>query len=296
MVLTHAIQAADCTTGGGKIVLFRGTARQEVDFSSRNQLPAPMPSPASAEQQLTDTALPGNIHGDEFPETSCLPDNPPQIWGHGGFWRNVLRIVENTTDGGMLPGPAAPDDPPREPTFAVTESEAHPTPPATVLVQPAAASDVAIADDSSGSFIPVTPAAQKVAASEFSALEIISLSVGISFGLSLLAIWLVAMVVRQFLGPSGAVLDRDAPGLDASHGSPVSARQSDGQSIPPHHLASAERRNTQVIDLAHNPLTLARVADNCQPKHGEEHARRKDQQTAILERIYQDNVALQQIS
>jgi hypothetical protein len=128
---------------------------------------------------------------------------------------------------------------------------------------------------------------------DFSTLEIVSLSVGISFGLSLLAIWLVVIGLRQFL-PDANLFPRN--GTSNHHG-----RQSDfapvcpntGPAVLTNRPATAQQRETHVVDLAQDSLALAPIASEYQHRRRVEQQCRNEQQTAILERIYQDNVALQ---
>jgi hypothetical protein len=322
--LCGSIQAVERNTVGGRIIVYRGGQTQEVDFAPKPDPPAPMLLPSIAHHQ------PGGVspvlapRPDDPPQPQLPTDSGKQTSDQSWTGRNVLRVSEQVADIGLAAATMYRADPPPafESTVAIAEPAAEssaepgdcepvepdsqacvpevqpppppqPAAPATFLVWPPAVQQAF--DDHHRAGNLTAPAPQPAAPSNsYSALEIVSLSVGISFALSLVAIWLVVIAVQRWLPqPIGSAPWYGPAGHDPRPDLSGSACQNTAPAGVPDRRHAAAQRETHIVDLAHDALALAPVAAEYQQRRQDEQQRRHEQQTAILERIYQDNVALQ---
>jgi hypothetical protein len=269
-VLSGSHPAAGDSSGGRKIMLLRGTVRQEVHFPSQPEFPAPTPLPPVVERPLAEInilrALPVPL-----PELASAVSETAAEFEPESVTEPVEREPANDA--------ASPD-----------EAESLPAVPAISAQWPAAPRVLVL------QYPPVVPEApisqQAAPRNEYSALEIVSLSVGISFGLSLLVIRMVLVAARPSSTKAGMVPQHEPPGQDARRIRPVPVRNT-GPSALPDRQQNRVRRTTRVVDLAHDPLTLDPIAAAYLQQQLDQQKLRNDQQTAILERIHQENVALQ---
>ena len=329
--LCGSIQAVERNPVGGTIIVYRGAQTQEVDFAPKTVLPAPLHVPSVTHQRPS--SLPPVLAPvfDDLPEPQRLTDGDKRTSDQSWIGRNVLRVSEQAADIGLTdaavyrtdpvpelksktavaetaaetaaetvaePGedePVQADNKPRDPEVQPSQplQPAQTASPATFIVWPPAVQQ-AFDDHQRPDRLTASAPQPAVPSNGFSTLEIVALSVGISFALSLMAIWLVVIAVQRFLPqPVGAAARNETMAYDPRQNVSASALQNTSPAGVADRQRAVPQRETQIVDLAHDALALAPVAAEYQQRRQEEQQRSKEQQTAILERIYQDNVALQ---
>ncbi len=111
----------------------------------------------------------------------------------------------------------------------------------------------------------------------FSTLEIVALSVGISFVLSFATIWLVVITVQRSLPQQVSTASQNEPlgNHDPPRAVSATAFQNTAPAPSPDRHRAAAQRETHVVDLADDVLAMAPVAAEYQQRRQEEQQRSK---------------------